>query len=377
MTVDRHIDDLLNDYFDDELSSETRRSFDDHIATCERCSSLIQQMDELTALVGRLPESISPSADLWSKIESRITPDNQSNHSPRILSFKPVIGLAIAAALAVSFVIYILISPTQQSWEVMPVAGEPTIDNVTLSGQSSLAKGQTITTNETSRAAVSVGNIGTVDILPETTIQVVSATTSDHRFRMSAGTIHASITAPPRLFFVETPAALAIDLGCEYTLRVDSLGWSHLDVSLGYVELEHPGRSSIVPEGYRAIAVPGVGPTVAVDTDASDRYMSFVVEYTLFKNMNALDSLLTASTSVDAVTLWLILEKHSSDLADSRQIYQRIVELVGQPDGVSFDETVINRNALNISEWQDHLGLDLTLMSFEAASKKKRFLKSK
>ena len=34
----------------------------------------------------------------------------------------------------------------------------------------------------------------------------------------------ARIWAPPRLFYVNTPSAVAEDLGCAYTLEVDDLG---------------------------------------------------------------------------------------------------------------------------------------------------------
>ena len=40
---------------------------------------------------------------------------------------------------------------------------------------------------------------------------------------LDRGTIHARIWAPPKLFFVNTQA-LAVDLGCAYTLQIDEQG---------------------------------------------------------------------------------------------------------------------------------------------------------
>src|SRR5436305_8200413 len=58
--------------------------------------------------------------------------------------------------------------------------------------------------------------------------------------------------APPRLFFVDTPAGTAVDLGCAYTLAVDSTGNGLIHVTGGYVEFDRDGRRSIVPLGFLA-----------------------------------------------------------------------------------------------------------------------------
>ena len=376
MSSSLHIDRLVDAYFDGELSPASKQQVDKHVAACARCARLLDQMADLRDRISQLPDSVDPEVDLWPTIENAISSEETAATSRlRDIPLVSLAGLAVAAVLAISLIVLVFVNAPERSWEILRVAGEPAIDSVVLTGQSRVASGQIISTNEESRAAVSVGDIGTVDILPGTTIQVVSATSKHHRFRMDAGTIKASITAPPRLFFVETPSALAIDLGCEYTLHVDSLGRSHLDVSLGYVELEHPGRSSVVPEGYQAVAVPDLGPTVAIDTDASRDFVDLIVAYSLLQRSTALDSLIRRSSERDAVTLWLILERHQPDESDSRRIYDRLVELVGEPEGASFDSTARDRSPISISAWQDHLNLDLTLMSFEAASKKKRLLK--
>ena len=42
-----------------------------------------------------------------------------------------------------------------------------------------------------------------------------------HRLSLARGVLHAMIWAPPGQFFVDTPSAVAVDLGCRYTLEVD------------------------------------------------------------------------------------------------------------------------------------------------------------
>ena len=55
---------------------------------------------------------------------------------------------------------------------------------------------------------------------------------------LSKGAIHARIWAPPKQFFVNTPSATAVDLGCEYTLQVDEDGGGLIRVTLGWVSFE-------------------------------------------------------------------------------------------------------------------------------------------
>ena len=66
---------------------------------------------------------------------------------------------------------------------------------------------------------------------------------------LDRGTIHARIWAPPKLFFVDTQAAVAVDLGCAYTLQVDEKGDGLLRVTSGWVGLEREGRDTYIPEG--------------------------------------------------------------------------------------------------------------------------------
>jgi ferric-dicitrate binding protein FerR (iron transport regulator) len=100
-------------------------------------------------------------------------------------------------------------------------------------------------------ARVDVGGIGTLRVGPGTRLRLVANTPEDRRVALARGTIHARIWAPPRRFFVETPAATAIDLGCAYALSTDEAGDGLLAVTSGWVSLE---RTS--PGGVDEVAVP-------------------------------------------------------------------------------------------------------------------------
>src|SRR5204863_5594651 len=120
-----------------------------------------------------------------------------------------------------------------------------------------IAVGEWLETNSTSRAEITVGEIGHVEVAPNSRIQLVEASENEHRLQLAVGAMHAKIYAPPRIFFVQTPTAEAIDLGCEYTLDVDEAGTSILRVQSGWVAFVCNGRESLVPEGARSITRKG------------------------------------------------------------------------------------------------------------------------
>src|SRR5262249_5709094 len=93
--------------------------------------------------------------------------------------------------------------------------------------------GDWIQTDRSSRATVKIGEIGSVEVAPGTRVRVVALKEDEHRLSLAQGEIYAKISAPPRLFFVDTPSGTAIDLGCEYSLLSSEDGSGILQVSRG------------------------------------------------------------------------------------------------------------------------------------------------
>src|SRR2546429_409416 len=176
---------------------------------------------------------------------------------------------ALAAAAVVVLVVgWRALGGRGAGWVVARVDGAPSIDGTALAGTGTLRVGDVIVTDDSSRVEVQVGRIGRVEVLPGSELRLVAARPDAHRLALTRGTIYAEVTAPPRLFVVETPSATAIDLGCAYTLEVDATGASRLRVTAGYVELEGGGRRSIVPLGALAGTRSGQGPGTPYVEDA-------------------------------------------------------------------------------------------------------------
>ena len=374
-----HIAHLLQDYLDDALTPAERQTVEAHLPTCPACRAEHEALASVVASVGALPRSLEPPRDLWPEIEARLAEPlledavagleqrrngpavraaNRSAQPLRRARFKVRQVAAVVVVLVVGASALLLIPRLfTPAWEVARLDGTPRIGETQLVDTGKLHQGEWLETDSQSRAALDVGVIGNVEVEPNTRLQLVEARASEHRLALEAGTIYARIWAPPRLFFVETPSALAIDLGCTYTLHVDSTGGSLLHVTSGYVELQHEERTSVVPEGSMCLTRPGLGPGTPFDEDASEAFRQALNRLDFEDGgADALTTLLAEARIDDTATLWRLMYEIDPD--ERGRLYDRLIELIPPPDDVS-REAVLRGDLEAIRLWDLHLGLDL------------------
>jgi hypothetical protein len=220
------------------------------------------------------------------------------------------------------------------TWEVARLEGAPVVGESPLADKGRIGVGEWLETDGSSRAKITVGEIGHVDVAPNTRIQLVQARENEHRLALAVGEMHAKIYAPPRIFFVDTPTAQAIDLGCEYTLTVDGAGTSILRVQSGWVAFVCNGRESLVPEGARAITRKGFAPGTPYFEDATEQFKQAINRFDFEKGGKAqLDILIKEAHPRDTLTLWHLLSRVGD--AERIRLYNRIVEYVPLPDDVT------------------------------------------
>ncbi len=220
------------------------------------------------------------------------------------------------------------------SWNVETLAGMPKIGNSSENGK--LAVGEFLETDANSRARVQVANIGNVEIAPNSRVQLVGTTSKEHRLSLEKGLIKAKIDAPPRLFIVDTPSAVAVDLGCEYTLEVDKDGNSKLHVTSGFVALENGKFSSIVPAGAMALTRKGKGVGTPFAEDSSAELQSALYKFD-FQNGGAkeLEMIIKEANLYDSLTLWHLLSRVPT--AERGKIFNALANFVEPPANVTID----------------------------------------
>lgn len=233
------------------------------------------------------------------------------------------------------------------SWEVETLAGTPKIGDSFKSEK--LAVGEFLETDKNSRARVQVADIGNVEIAPNSRVKLVKTKSTEHRLSLEKGELHAKIFAPPRLFIVDTPSAVAVDLGCEYTLEVDEKGDSKLRVTGGFVALENGKVSSIVPAGAAALTKKekGIGTPFA---DSSTVELQNALYKFDFENggSEALEIILKESDLYDALTLWHLLPK--TQKAEREKVFDALKNKIAPPANVT-REGILKLNKKMLDAW--------------------------
>lgn len=257
---------------------------------------------------------------------------------------------------------------TTPTWAVAAVAGQPRIGATTIdpATEGRFTVGDTLVTDPSSRARIDVGDIGEVTVEPNTRIRLVSARAAHHRLALDRGALRAFIWAPPGQFFVETPSATAIDLGCVYTLSVDEDGAGLLSVELGWVGFELNGRESFVTAGASCPTRPRLGPGTPRYDDAAEELKAALdaLDFGAAPGLRlrsgqgersaALRTIFQHARPRDSLSLWHLLAR--VDASERGDVYTALAARVPAPSGVTRDAIMrLDRGALD--RWWTALGL--------------------
>ena len=311
------------------------------------------EVRRLELLLGRLRHNqAAPELPELRPSEGAATEDSQSMEVSRFRLLWP--GFASAAGILLVIAgFWFAARLSRPALHVARLSGEPTIGSGRISSTGRLMRGDWLQTDGSSRARITVGEIGHVEVEPHTRIRLVESRVSEQRLALARGKMHASILAPPRIFVVETPAAVAVDLGCTYTLAVDDSGASILEVTSGWVALEEKGRVSVVPAGALCWTRPGVGPGTPYFKDSSAAFQAALDRFDFGGGgRDAIDVLLTESRKRDTLSLWHLLSR--VDEAERIRLYERIAAFVPPPRGVT-REGVLELDKKMLDYWRDEL----------------------
>ncbi len=284
----------------------------------------------------------------------------------RISFIAAFVGLAAAALLAVGVVEYenSLHRPSisQSAWNVSTREGAPRIGAkmIGINGEMApLQAGETLETDENSRATISDSATGEVEVDPDTRLRAVEARSGTKRLALDRGTIHAQIWAPAGSFVVYTPSAVAVDLGCVYTLHVDDSGNGLLQTSFGWVGFKLDGHESFIPTGAACATHPNSGPGSPYFEDAPAKLREALAQFdsgsaTPAQKSSALAIVLAEARKRDALTLWHLLSR--ADESDRSRVYDRLASLVPAPAGVTRDG-ILRLDRTMLDSWWNQLGL--------------------
>lgn len=358
----KHVTKDISAYCHGELSTDDSKQFAEHIIACVKCRTKFEEIKLGIKLAEQLPQLAAPDS-MWQEIESALTKQDIRRADIPVKSPSWRGQLAIAASIMVVLGLGIVWlyrsgpSPqTRASWQVTTLDGRPRIGSQSISSSGSLAVGDWLETDGSSRAQIAVGAIGNVEIDENTRVRLLATQATEHRLELARGKMSARIWAPPRLFFVDTPSAVAADLGCEYTLEVNDQGAGRLSVTSGWVALQAKEKESIVPAGASCETELGTGPGTPYFDDSTPEFREALKKLDRDPNpetrAGALSSMLDQSRARDTLTLWHLLGRVNG--GDRERVYEKIAGFVPPPVGVT-REGVLKLDQGMLTQWRHAL----------------------
>lgn len=274
----------------------------------------------------------------------------------RLLMRYRVLRFAAAAAVVLATAGMWLLLRGDGGWELAEVVGSVTVDSDPIGATGRLGPGQWLETAKDARVRVTVADIGSVIVHPESHLRLITTRAgTEHRLELARGKIEAMIAAPPRLFFVNTPSAIAVDLGCIYTLEVAEDGRGLLEVTFGIVSFERKERESIVPANAACRMGPLVGPGTPYFADAPEPLKRSLDAYDFQGGRDeALDAVLDQARTRDALTLWHLLSRATADQIG--RVFDRLAALAPPPTSVT-RQGILGGDRTMLDAWWDDLGL--------------------
>jgi hypothetical protein len=284
----------------------------------------------------------------------QIPPNSAAPRTRHFLARRGTLAaLAAAVALGAGMAWYMLNRPRSATWNVETIAGAPAIGARRIADQSGLRIGQWLVTDAASTARVAVPGIGTVTVQPDSRIRVLGSSRTEHRMELDRGGIHAFITAPPRIFLVQTPAAVAVDLGCAYDLSVQEDRSTLLRVTLGWVELERDGNVVKVPRGAACRTELGKPPGIPYFEDASEDFLKALKRWEATQESSTIGQIARSARVRDSLSLWDLMNRLPPG-KDRTTIHNSLVDRVPFPPDVS-ERSILAGDPDSLQRWREEV----------------------
>ncbi len=283
------------------------------------------------------------------------------------LPWLPRLAAVLLVVISLATSVFLTLLPTrtpetQNSWDVASLQGVVRIGSSYVTTEQANAKldvGQILETNGTSRASISEKSFGQIDVEPSSRVRLEQSGDKRTRIQLDRGTIHAAIWAPPGQFVVDTPSAIAVDLGCAYTLEVSPDGSGSIRTTLGWVGFQLNGRESFIPAGAMCATRPRIGPGTPWFEDTAEALRNALADFDFAEESkerrdSALAIVLAQASAKDGLTLWHLLSRTEGQ--ERAQVYDRFASLVPPPRGVT-REGVLRLDQGMLDIWWNSLDL--------------------
>jgi len=347
----KHVTKFSSAYCHDQLPPLVNKKVAAHLLACPSCHADFDEV-KLGVKFARQLQLVSAPDVIWPEIAAQL---QQGARRTNLTSFAKPLAIAASLLLLVGGALWLLRNtrePALISWHVARLNGTPRIGSVGFNGEAKLGVGQWLETDATSRAQVDVAAIGHVEVEPNSRVRLIESKPTEHRLELQRGRLSARISAPPKLFFVNTPSGVAEDLGCAYTLEVDDDGNSVLHVTAGWVSLQLTDRESKVPAGAACATRRGISVGTPYFEDATSSFRAALTRFDFDGTESkkpAISVVLREARPRDEITLWYLLSRVNE--SERGRVYDCMARLLPPPAGVT-REGVIKLDQNMLEQWR-------------------------
>jgi hypothetical protein len=346
----------LSPYLDGELAQTPAERLESHLSECVACREELELQRFAVHMIGNLPAPAVPDAPRW-RVPDLAPQQEHIRFKPVLLSVAAVVSVAAVAALG----LWYFQRQSAPAWEVERLDGRPVIAARSINGTGNWRAGERLETDGSSRALVRIGRIGYVEVDSDSRLRLIKTGGDQYRLALDRGRLLAGIIAPARLFQIETPSAVAIDLGCAYALEVNEAGASLLRVTSGWVALARNGEESFVPAGALCRAEANGRLGTPYFEDAAPEFVQALERFDSAADVgDSLTVVLDEARARDGLTLWQMLARVSD--RQRERIYDRLITLIPAAAGIGKAET-LRLDAAALAQWKEEsefaaLGVD-------------------
>jgi hypothetical protein len=347
----KHVTKFSSAYCHDQLPPQIGKKVAAHLLACPSCHADFDEVKLGVKFASQL-QLVSAPEVMWPEIAAQL---QQGKHHTNSFSFAKPLAIAASVLLLIGGALLLLRNapkPALTSWHVARLNGTPRIGSVGFNDEAKLGIGQWLETDATSRAQLDVAAIGNVEVEPNSRVRLIESKPTEHRLELQRGRLSARISAPPKLFFVDTPSGVAEDLGCAYTLEVDDEGNSVLHVTAGWVSMQLTDRESKVPAGAACATRRGIGVGTPYFEDATSSFRAALARFDFDgaeAKKPAVGVVLREARARDEISLWYLLSRVNEN--ERGRVYDCMARLLPPPAGVT-REGVIKLDQKMMEQWR-------------------------
>lgn len=391
----------LHDFVDEQLDGFMKRDVEAHISKCDTCFTEYKKIRIFFDKLKELPYFIEPPEDIVitfsAQLLNRSLKDESPDPTPQPGDIKklkkeqerqekqlqrsrgalrksfisktmivkrktpslPSMGvrwnkllliLLPLVLIAVGYFVYDY-QKNNSPWNVMTLEGAVKINGL-MDRSDKIDEGQSLLTENLSRASISVPKVGNVEIGENSLIVLSKAKNGDNKIILRYGSINVTNTSNMPEFSIELKDYIIKDRGGEFSVSIDDRKNAKVYVKYGFLEIQKNEEIIYLNEGYSCEIRDGFKIGTPYHEDAPEELKEEVINYD-YRNGGeySINKIMELATEKDMLTLLALIPKSSQQ--KRQDLFQAIANKFAPPASVTRMEIIKGDSQMLYLWWQE------------------------